>query len=235
MDIGVVVYNFEHKKTQEGLLNLFLNGYKVECILAADPVQLDFYQSKIRITPKELQYTHPHKIADVLKIPYYVVPHNSKECINLVKKHKLDLGIILGARILKKNIFYAFKVGIINMHPGLIPQNRGLDNIKWAIIKGLKQGVTVHMINEKIDHGKIILQKDISIYQDDTLLDIFLRIQNQEQVLMIESLKILENGKRNFIDIGDDGNYFQSVTPDIEKSLFNKFDKYKKMYGESNV
>ena len=78
MNIGVFVCNFEHKKTQEGLLNLFLNGYKVECILAADPVQLDFYQSKIRITPKELQYTHTHKIADVLKIPYYVVKMYSK-------------------------------------------------------------------------------------------------------------------------------------------------------------
>ena len=233
MRIGVFAYNFEHKKTQEGLLNLFLNGYKVECIMAADPVKLTFYQSKIRVVPKGLHYTHPKKIAERLGIPYHVVVHNSKECEDMIRRYNLDLGIILGARILKSNVISAFKIGVMNMHPGLIPKNRGLDNLKWAILKGYKQGVTIHLINAKVDHGEIILQREIEVYEDDTLLDIFLRTQDMEQVMMLESIRILEGGKRDFKMVGKDieeGNYFKSVPPEEEARLYRMFDYYKKNY-----
>src|SRR3989338_9134553 len=72
MRIGVFAYNFKHKKTQEGLLWLMLHGYKIECILAADPVQLNFYQSKIRVSQKDMEYMHPSEIAKKLEIPYHV-------------------------------------------------------------------------------------------------------------------------------------------------------------------
>ena len=229
MKIGVFAYNFEHKKTQEGLLRLFLEGYKVNCILAADPVELKFYQSKVRISPKSLSYTHPRKIAESLGINYHVVKHNSAECIDFVKKYNLDVGIILGARILKTEIINAFKVGIMNLHPGLLPQNRGLDTIKWAILKGFRQGATSHLIDNQIDKGKLILREEILVYEDDTLLDIFLRIQNKEQDLMVNSLKILSSEKE-FQSLGE-GNYSKSVPPDIEKNLFKVFEKYKIEYN----
>lgn len=230
MRIGVFAYNFEHKKTQEGLLWLFLHGFKVECILAADPVQLNFYQSKIRVGHKDLKYMHPSQIAKQLNIQYHVVPHNSKECEELIKKYNLDIGVILGARILKENIIKQFKIGILNMHPALLPENRGLDTIKWAILKGMKQGVSCHLISKEIDRGWLIAKREISVFEDDTLLDIFLRIQNTEQVMMIESLKILENGGRGAPL--DEGNYSKSVPPHLEKILIDKFEIYKKNYGD---
>ena len=229
MKIGVFAYNFEHKKTQEGLLNLFLNNYKVSCILAADPVELKFYQSKIRISPKGIKYTHPSKIAEKLKIPYHVVKHNSTECEKLIEKYELDLGIVLGARILSENIIKAFRIGILNLHPGLLPKNRGLDNIKWAILKNFKQGVSCHLISKEVDKGKLIIKKEIDVYEDDTLVDVFLRIQNKEQELMLQSLKILESGKMGFEDV-EEGNYFNAVPKDIEKTLLKKFEGYKKKY-----
>ena len=227
--IGIFAYNFKHKKTQEGLLWLMLHGYKVECILAADPVHLDFYQSKIRVAQKDIEYMHPEEIAKRLGIPYHVVVHNSKECEELVRKYELDIGVILGARILKENIIRQFKIGILNMHPGLLPENRGLDTIKWAILKNMKQGVSCHLISSEIDRGRLITKKEINVFEDDTLLDIFLRIQNTEQVLMIESLRMLESG-----ECGKpvaEGNYSRSVPPEIEITLMGKFESYKKNYG----
>jgi len=228
MKIGIFAYNFEHKKTQEGLLNLFLHGYKVECILAANPVELNFYQSKIRLTPKDLRYIHPQIIAKRLKIPYHVVAHNSQESKDLIKNYNLDVGIILGARILKKDIIDTFKIGIINLHPGLLPENRGLDTIKWAILKDFKQGATAHFINETIDQGRIIIKKNIKIFNDDTLIDLYLRIQNLEQELMLESLKIIENANNNFEKISSETGSFKAVPPELEKKLFVQFEKYKK-------
>ena len=63
MKIGIFAYNFEHKKTQEGLLNLFFQGYKVECILAADLVKLNFYQSQ-NILNKLIAPKHQNICAD---------------------------------------------------------------------------------------------------------------------------------------------------------------------------
>lgn len=226
LKIGVFAYNFEHKKTQEGLVHLFLNRYQVSCILAADPVELKFYQSKIRVTPKGLRFMHPKDIAERLNMPYYVVGHNSAECETLIKRYKLDVGIILGARILSDRIIDSFKIGVLNMHPGLLPQNRGLDNLKWAILNGLKQGVSCHFIDKKIDRGRLIIQKEIPVYKDDTLLDINLRLQNMEQISMIESLRMIESGKNNFPEV-EEGNYFGAVPEDLESVLLEKFVEYK--------
>ena len=55
------------------------------------------------------------------------------------------------------------------MHPGILPQNRGLDSVKWAIAKGIPQGVTCHIIDKNIDRGLKIIQEEIIIYNDDSL------------------------------------------------------------------
>jgi len=234
MKIGVFAYNFEHKRTHDGLLNLFLNDYKVDCILATNWKRLKITNSKIRISPKDLHFMHPKEIAERLNIPYYVVEHNSKECEELIRKYDLDVGIILGARVLKRNIFSTFNIGVINLHSGLIPQNRGRDNIKWAILKGFEQGVTSHFITEKIDFGPTIAKRKVRVYEDDTILDIHLRIFNAEQELLIESLKILESGKRDFEIPKEEGNFFKAVPPEEEKVLFEKFEEYKKMISHVN-
>ena len=54
MKLGIFCYNFNHWKTQVGLQNLILHNFKPTAVFAADPVKLNFYRSKIRITPKDL-------------------------------------------------------------------------------------------------------------------------------------------------------------------------------------
>jgi methionyl-tRNA formyltransferase len=79
--------------------------------------------------------------------------------LKFFKKKKFDLGIILGARILDEDIIKTFKIGILNLHPGLLPDNRGLDTYQWAIINMIPQGVTSNLIDSKIDGGKILIKK----------------------------------------------------------------------------
>tara|TARA_R100001082_G_scaffold110310_1_gene89897 strand:+ start:4091 stop:4792 length:702 start_codon:yes stop_codon:yes gene_type:complete len=232
MKIGIFAYNFSHWKTQQGITNLAISGVKPEVIFAADRVNLNFYKSKIRTSPKDLHLVHPKDIASHYKIDYKIVTHNSEEVYNITKERGLDLGIILGARILKPIAFRGFKKGVLNMHPGILPENRGLDTIKWAIIKNMPQGVTTHLINEKIDRGLLVEKELIKVYKDDTLLDLQIRIQNLEQKLMLSSIKILNeksstNGLKNILE----GSYNKSMSPDIERELFHKFGKYKEKFG----
>ncbi len=227
---GVFAYNFKHKKTYEGLINLFIHGYKPECILAAEAVKITFYKSKYRETLKDIDYTHPKDLAKLFSIPYHVVDHKSEECVKLIKSYSLELGIILGARIIPERIINTFKLGILNMHPGLLPDNRGLDNTKWAIINNLKQGVTTHLIDKYIDKGLLIDRKEIKVYKDDSLVDILSRLQNLEIKMMIDYLDKLSNGdKISYSKLGE-GKRYKSVPWEIEKDLIEKFEIYKNNY-----
>ncbi len=235
LKVGVFAYNFKHWKTQVGIQNLCISGYKPEVILAADPVELKFYKSKIRVGPKDLFLWHPKELAEFYEIDYDVVEHNSEKTSEIVRSKNLDVGIILGARILKPIAFENFNIGVINMHPGILPINRGLDNLKWAILNNHPQGVTSHIIDSKIDRGYKILQERINIYEDDTLIDLHLRLQNLEQKLMIDSLKFLENNEIDSLELLERGRYYRSVPPELESTLMNSFEIYKKgMINASN-
>ena len=231
MKIGVFAYNFKHWKTQVGIQNLILSGNEPSVIFAADPVELKIYRSKIRTAPKDLFLFHPSHIAKQNNIDYHVVKHNSSQTSELVEKYDLDLGVILGARILKPIAFSNFKKGVLNMHPGILPDNRGLDTIKWAIIRGIPQGVTTHVIDSTIDRGILVEKKKIKIYKDDTLLDIQIRIQNLEQKMMISSLNKIENINLKGLKKIARGTYNKPMLPEIESTLMLEFEKYKKSHS----
>ena len=85
LKIGVFGYNFKHCKTQAGIQNLCIAGYKPEVKNAADPVELKFYKSKIIITPKDLFLWHPKKLAEFYDIDYRVEIHNSQKTFDIIK------------------------------------------------------------------------------------------------------------------------------------------------------
>jgi len=234
LKIGVFAYNFKHWKTQAGIQNLCIAGFKPDIIMAADPVQLNFYRSKVRIAPKDQFLWHPKELAGFYGIDYKVLIHNSQETSALVKDRSLDIGIILGARILKPVAFSNFNIGVINMHPGILPANRGLDNVKWAIIKGMSQGVTSHLIDSKIDRGHQIIQDTVKIYGDDTLIDIHVRIQNLEQKLMVKSLNILSSVNKETLPTLGKGVYHKSVPPTEEAGLMESFIRYKEEMSDAS-
>ena len=228
MKIGVFAYNFPHWKTQAGIQNLCISGNKPDIVLAADPVDLKFYKSKIRIAPKDIFLWHPKRLCEYYGIEYRVVKHSSEETSKIIKQRSLSIGVILGARILKPMAFENFELGVINMHPGILPENRGLDNIKWAIINNIPQGVTTHIVDEKIDRGLKILQEEINIYPDDSLVDIQVRLQNLEQKLMIESIShVKEHGVQKLESLSK-GTYYKSIPPEYEEGLLDIFPSYKR-------
>ena len=73
------------------------------------------------------------------------------------RKYKINLGIISGARIIDKKIIKLFKYGIINFHPGKIPETSGLDSFFWTIKKNIYPSVTAHFIDQYVDRGKILI------------------------------------------------------------------------------
>jgi|TARA_Y100000034_G_scaffold32726_1_gene40143 phosphoribosylglycinamide formyltransferase-1 len=195
-------------------------------IFAAPRVELTHYQSKIRIAPQGLKTPSTKLLAKNFDIPYIVVPHNSKECIEIVRREKITLGLVLGARIMSKELIDSFEIGILNLHPGLLPLNRGLDAIKWAVIKDWDQGVTAHLIDGQVDRGLLICKNRLLIYSDDNLLDIYIRIMRLEYDTLISALDMIAGGVVGY-PVKEYGPYHNSMPPEIEKDLMVTFMNYK--------
>ena len=87
-------------------------------------------------------------------------------------------------KILSNNFIKSFKGKILNIHPSLLPKYKGLNTHKRAIEnKDRYSGCTVHFVDAKLDSGKIILQKRVSIYKKDTPDSLAKRILAQEHKL----------------------------------------------------
>lgn len=192
MRLVVFAYDFPHKKTQDFLLRLFLEGYKIEFVVASEPVELNLPKSILRVKPRHIDLVHPKTICQRLNVPYYVLPHNSVKVAKLLKANNVEVGIIAGARILKKHIIDSVGKGIINFHPGLIPEVRGLDALKWAIYRDLPIGVTAHFVDQRVDAGRIIIKDEIPIKNDDSLVDISLRLAETETNLLPKALDLVK-------------------------------------------
>ncbi len=88
----------------------------------------------------------------------------SEEFLNELKLLKANLQVVVAFRMLPKVVWQMPAYGTFNLHASLLPQYRGAAPINWAIINGeTKTGVTTFFIDDKIDTGAIILQKEIEI------------------------------------------------------------------------
>jgi len=98
-------------------------------------------------------------------------------------------------RLLSPMFVQSFPDRIINIHPSLLPAFPGLDAQKQAFDAGVKvTGCTVHYVDELLDHGKIILQKEVEVCDGDTVEELSARILEQEHSLYVEAIaKIVQD------------------------------------------
>ena len=96
---------------------------------------------------------------------------NTDKLIRKCEKYNIDNGIVFTFSVLlKKNVIDSFKKGIINFHPSLLPKHRGQDPVFRTIYNGDKiSGITIHLIDEKMDNGKILLRKKSEIKEEDNV------------------------------------------------------------------
>ena len=110
-----------------------------------------------------------------------------------LKKNRIDLICLAGfMKILSPDFIKKFKGKILNIHPSLLPKYKGLNTHARAIKnKDKYSGCTVHLVNAKLDSGKIILQKKIKIFKKDTVYKLKKRVQKQEYKLYPKAISKL--------------------------------------------
>jgi len=97
-------------------------------------------------------------------------PEVENELVNMLREAGVELVVLAGfMRVLHAAMLKAFRRRIINIHPSLLPKFPGLEAWKQALAAGEKvSGCSVHYVDEKIDHGKIIAQREVAIVPGDT-------------------------------------------------------------------
>ncbi len=117
--------------------------------------------------------------------------------IDTIQPFKADLLVSAsyGQKIPSPTIQSA-RFGGLNVHPSLLPRWRGADPVPWAILSGDQQtGVTIVTLAEKFDEGKIIAQKKLPIFPNDTTVILYPKLFTLGAELLIDMLSDYTNGK----------------------------------------
>ena len=118
-------------------------------------------------------------------------PIVEEQLVEMLRNAGAEVVVLAGfMRVLKEPMLAAFPRRIVNIHPSLLPKFPGLEAWKQALEANEKwTGVTVHYVDARVDHGDIILQREVPILPGDTPESLHARIQEAEHVLYPEALE----------------------------------------------
>ena len=127
-------------------------------------------------------------------IPHCYINHKDEDqMIKLFESWRVDLIVLAGYMRVIKNPD-AFPVPIINVHPSLLPKYKGLHAVEQAMEAGEEYtGCTVHYVNEELDGGEIILQKQVPILADDDVESLTKAIQRMEYAILPAAIEHVKN------------------------------------------
>ena len=113
------------------------------------------------------------------------------QLVQVLRDAGVELVVLAGfMRVLKEPMLEAFPRRIINIHPSLLPKFPGLEAWQQALAAGEKiTGVSVHYVDEQIDHGDVIAQREVPIMSGDTPESLHARIQVVEHELYPATLE----------------------------------------------
>jgi len=128
-------------------------------------------------------------------------PEGELALVDLLRRHRAEWVILAGyMRVVKQPLLHAFPHRVINIHPSLLPEFKGLRAWEQALAAGVREtGCTVHFVNEQVDGGATIAQERVPILPGDTAGSLHARIQAAEHRLFPAALRqvLEEEAARN--------------------------------------
>jgi phosphoribosylglycinamide formyltransferase 1 len=120
-----------------------------------------------------------------------------EQVVTVLREHAVELVCLAGFdRLLSPVFIRAFPSAILNIHPALLPAFPGLHAQRQALEYGVRiAGCTVHLVDEKTDHGPIVIQAAVPVYSDDTVESVTDRILAEEHRIYPEAICLFAEGK----------------------------------------
>ena len=158
------------------------------------PIEINLIVSN-NIKAKGLKFAKLYKIKKKV-YNYDKKKISEKRILKDLKSNNIKLICLAGfMKILSKDFIRNFKGKILNIHPSLLPKYKGLNTHHRAIQNKEKySGCTVHLVNSKLDSGKIILQKKVKLSKEETPSSLQKKILKHEHILYPKAIsKIFVN------------------------------------------
>lgn len=179
------------------------NGTNFEAIAKA--IKRGYIKADLKLLLSDKKDAYVHVRAEKFKIKdIFINPNDFKSrlefdraVIKILKKEKIDLVVLAGyMRILTPYFVRNFRNRILNIHPALLPAFRGEQAIERAYKYGCRiSGVTVHFVDEKVDHGPIILQEVVPIKEGESLTELEKKVHQLEHELYPLAIKLFVENK----------------------------------------
>ena len=137
------------------------------------------------------------KIALIKREDFAAKNDFENEIIRHLEENHIDLIVLAGfMRILSPGLVGRYKNKVLNIHPALLPSFKGAEGIKDAFAYGVKvTGVSVHFVDEEMDHGPIILQEPVEVEEEDTPESLAARVHKVEHRIYPEAVRLYVEGK----------------------------------------
>ena len=176
-----------------------------------------------------------HQLGEDCPPAYFVDSHNSDSSKKLYKKLGLICLYNAGCpRKLSKEIINSIPKGVVNVHPGILPEYRGCSCVEWGIYNDDKIGNTAHFMAEEYDQGAVIKSEWYEFPSNSSYVDIRTRIYRESIVLGAKCLKLIEDGKLSPADaINQDetnAKLWYPTPPEIEDAAIRKANRGEYLY-----
>ncbi len=200
---------------------IFMGNSEIAC-----PILNALIKSKHQIlsvvsnSPKALgrgmtyQYTPVGELANKLDLKLISVDSlKNKQFISAIEKLQADIFVVVAFRILPSILLSLTNKGAMNLHASLLPKYRGAAPIQHAILNGDSEtGISTFIIDKNLDTGPILLQKKISISNQDNFDTLSKKISDEGPVLILESLDLLEkNNYKLFSQLDKEASYAPKI------------------------
>ena len=149
------------------------------------------------------------------RIPSRYIPQKffEREALSALREASVDLVCLAGfMRILSGDFIRAASVPILNVHPSLLPAFPGLNAQKEALESGVRvSGATVHLVDELVDHGPIVSQAPVPVFEKDDVESLSERILREEHRIYPMAVRWFAEGR---IRIESDRVLMDNLPPD---------------------
>mgnify|MGYP002623138008 FL=1 len=138
------------------------------------------------------------KVRDFLSKETELIFSDGNKVLKLNDIKKINPEIIVSYKcqyLLTKDIVTEYKNKLINLHGSMLPHNRGAHPNVWSFLENTPKGGTIHYIDEGIDTGDILVQKEIKVSEDDTLKSTYWKIRTLLENLLINNWSDIVNNK----------------------------------------
>ncbi|NEQ66977.1 MAG: hypothetical protein F6K21_16020 [Symploca sp. SIO2D2] len=144
---------------------------------------------------------------------------NSNEGLALIKAIAPDVLAVNVFNILRKPILAIPQIATVNIHTGILPQYRGLDCRRWAILEGGVVGVSAHLVDEGLDTGEILVRRKLELQPGDTIKTVTDRnyYTNKWQVFIEALLKVQRGEIRGIKQEVNQGKQYFIMHPKLAK------------------